>query len=115
MAVRPSSWLPSVAAWPAMRGSVSSQMIVGSPTSDAEALHEALVALDLGRDLLAVRDVEQADDRVRGRVAELRLGPLADEQSGLEVVRGERRVGDVRRVHLGVERDDRDARLAGVL
>ncbi len=62
---------------------------------DAEALQEALVALDADDRLaLGTVDVDEADDGIFGSVAELGLGPLADEQAGLEVVRGE---GDVPR------------------
>ena len=60
---------------------------------DAEALQEALVALHADHRLaFGTHDVDEADDGIRSRVAELGLGPLADEEASLEVVRGE---GDV--------------------
>ena len=88
-----------------MRGSLSSPIFVLSLDVDAEALQEALVALDVDRHALGA-EVEHGDLRVLAVLVELRLGPLADQLAGLVVVGRERRVGGVRRLGLRVERDD---------
>jgi hypothetical protein len=96
-----------------MRGSSSSdhRRILGV---DAEALHEALVAQHADGRLRRV-EVEEADVRVRRRVAERRRRPLPDQPACLEVVGGERRVGGVDRLERRVERDDENAHVARLL
>ncbi len=60
-------------------------------------------------------EVEGRDLGAGGLVAELRLGPSADQLARREVVGGEEGVGGVRGVERRVERDDDEARVAGLL
>ena len=111
IAVRPPSSAPSVTSWPTIRGSDSSPILALSPTSIAEALEEALVALHVDRDPVRV-EVEHRDLGLLALLLELRLRPLADQQPGLVVVGRERRVGGVGRLGRRVERDHQQPRLA---
>ena len=101
--------------WPTIRGVGLIAHEVGVDHVDAEALHEALVALDVDRGLeggvIDRRDL-RAGDRVRTQVP---CRPLADELAGQAVVRGERGMRRVRRVELGVEGDDEHAGFLGLL
>ena len=74
---------------------------------------EALVAVVVDRDDLVVEQVEHGDGGLLA--VELGGGPLADELAGQVVVGGEGDVDGVGRVGRGVERDDEQAGVAGLL
>ncbi len=78
---------------------------------DAEALEEALVALDVDRHAVRV-EVEHRDLGLLAVLIERALGPLADRQAGGVVVGRVGDVGRVGRLGLRVQRDHQQAGLA---
>ena len=92
---------------PALRDALANEI-------DAEAGQEALVAQNVhGR--LAHVQVQRRDLRVFRVVAQLCPCPLTDQKTGKVVVGREGRVGRVDRAQGRVQRDDEDARVAGLL
>ena len=85
--------------------------VAAAPVGGAKTGEEPVVAQHAHRN--AGRAVDGGDNRLC--VTHDRLGVLADQQSGLEVIGREERIGRIHRLGRRIERDDKHARVARLL